>query len=79
MEAHSVISGTIAGFAYENGVLRVVFKGRNGLKAYDYCGVTAEDAGVFAQGLGKAVNYIKGKYGKGTLVTDHLYFLNGER
>ena len=73
MIVHSVLSGLIAGFGYENSVLRVVLKSKDGLKAYDYNGVTEEDAGVFAQGLGKAFNYIKDKY-KGVPVTGIRYF-----
>ncbi len=71
MLVHEVLSGVIAGFGYENGVLRVVLKGKTGLKAYDYIGVTQEDAGIFAQGLGKSLNYIKGKY-KCTPVNEHF-------
>jgi len=59
VKVHSVLSNLIAGFGYENGTLRVVFK--NG-KAYDYINVTQEDAGIFAQGLGKSLNHIKSKY-----------------
>ncbi|WP_273483664.1 hypothetical protein [Desulforamulus ruminis] len=73
MLVHSVLSSYIAGFGYENGTLRVVLKGKTGLKAYDYFNVTQEDAGIFAQGLGKSLNYIKGKYDCKP-VTDKIYF-----
>jgi len=59
VEVHSVISNAIAGFGYEAGTLRIVFKGG---KAWDYTGVTQEDAGYFAQNFGKALPYIKAKY-----------------
>ena len=62
MVVHSVFSGPVAGFGYENGTLRIVFKTKSGLKAYDYHGVTAEDAGEFTQGLGKSLKYIRQKY-----------------
>lgn len=77
MVVHSVLSNFIAGFGYENSVLRVVLKGKEGLKAYDYYGVSVEDAGIFAQGLGKSLNYIKSKY-KGVPVKDILYFDDGK-
>lgn len=76
MVVHKVISGPVAGFGYENGTLRIVIKGKIGLKAYDYLSVTQEDAGIFAQGLGKSLNYIKGKY-KCEPVTDIIYYLEG--
>ena len=71
MEVHSVLSGLIAGFGYDEviGVLRVVIKCKAGLKTYDYYGVTKEDADIFAAGLGKALSYIKNKY-KGEPVAD---------
>ena len=71
MEVHSALSGIIEGFGYDEviGVLRVVIKGKAGLKTYDYYGVTKEDADIFAAGLGKALEYIKDKY-KGEPVTD---------
>lgn len=76
MIVHSVLSGFIAGFGYENGVLRVVLKSKSGLKAYDYYGVSAEDAGTFTQELGKAYNsLIKPKYSHTeTAVTDLQYY-----
>ena len=73
MEVHRVLSGIVAGFGYENDVLRVVLKGKDGYKAYDYLNVTAEDAGIFAHGLGKSLNYIKSKY-QVEPVTDVVYF-----
>lgn len=73
MLVHSVLSGVIAGFGYENGTLRIVIKGKSGLVAYDYCDVTQEDAGIFAQNLGKALTYIKKKY-ECKPVTDTIYF-----
>lgn len=73
MEVHKVISGFVAGFGYENNTLRVVIKTKSGLKAYDYLNVTAEDAGVFAQGLGKSISYIKSKY-ECKPVTANVYF-----
>lgn len=76
MVVRKVFSGSVAGFGYENGTLRIVIKGKSGLKAYDYLSVTQEDAGIFAQGLGKSLNYIKGKY-KCQPVTDIIYHLDG--
>lgn len=73
MEVHKVISNLLAGFGYENNTLRVVLKTKSGLKAYDYLSVTAEDAGIFAQGLGKSLSYIKSKY-ECKSVTDKVYF-----
>lgn len=73
MVVHSVISDLVAGFGYENDTLRVVVKTKFGLKAYDYLDVTLEDAGIFAQGLGKSLSYIKSKY-VCKPVTDKLYF-----
>ena len=74
MFVHSVLSGPIAGFGYENGTLHIVIKGKTGLKAYDYFNVSVEDAGVFAQGLGKSLNHITRKY-EGFPVTDPFYSL----
>jgi len=64
---HKVLSGAkspVAGFGYDKdtGTLRIVIKSKTGLNAYDYLNVSPEDAGVFAQGFGKSLNYIKGKY-----------------
>ena len=73
MVVHKVLSGVVAGFGYENGVLRVVFNGKEGLRAYDYYGVTEEDAGIFAREMGKSLAYIKGKYACKP-VTDTVYF-----
>jgi hypothetical protein len=75
MLVHKVLSSLVAGYGYENDTLRVVLKSSTGLKAYDYHGVTEEDAGNFTQGLGKSYTYIKRKYGdRCQLVTDVVYF-----
>lgn len=77
MTVHKVLSGVVAGFGYENGTLRVVLKDKDGFKAYDYYNVTMEDAGIFAQNLGKALVYIKNKY-EVSHVKDYLYFSDGK-
>lgn len=62
---HKVIDFLIAGFYYDKirRILRISIKGKNNeIRTYDYFDVTPEDAGIFAQGLGKSLNYIKGKY-----------------
>ena len=71
MFVKNVLSGSkspIAGFGYDKTwcVLRIVIKPKKQgepCDAYDYYGVTPEDAGIFAQGFGKSLEYIKEKYG----------------
>ena len=68
MKVHKVISDVVAGFGYDRtfGHLRVVLhpcEAGDPCAAYDYFGVSEEDAGIFTNGLGKKLNYIKQKYG----------------
>lgn len=76
MFVHKVLSNVIAGFGYENNVLRILIKSKDGktCAAYDYRNVSEEDVGYFAHNLGKALNYIKNKY-HGEPVTGIKYSL----